>query len=244
MGGLKDKLPITYRTFVIGSLALAGFALTSGFFSKEAILHAAHLSGHTVPWMIGLIVALLTPFYMTRLFIVAFLGKSRDEGADHAKEVPPIMFVPLAILALFALFSAYKFPAVALKATVTDYAFAHGFHPDITMILSVVALIAGVGLAIWTYRGRETDPINIPLFKNKFYVDELYAGLIAIFQDAVATILDVADRYIIDPLTVRLPSMTAFASGSFLRLFQVGNIQGYVFLFGAGVVALLWFLLF
>ncbi|MCL4104638.1 UNVERIFIED_CONTAM: hypothetical protein GTU68_004592 [Idotea baltica] len=242
MGGLRKKMPFTFWTFAIGTAALIAVPGTSGFFSKEGILHAAHEAHHTGPWVIGLIVAFLTPFYMTRLFIVAFLGKSRTENADHAKEVPPIMFVPLAVLALFALFSAYKFPAVKLKAT--DYALSHGFHPDATFWLSLFGLIAGVGLAIWTYRGRDTERISIPLFANKFYIDEIYSSLIAFFQDAIAGLLDLIDRFVIDPFVARFPAMTAFTAGSFFRLFQVGNLQGYTFLFGAGVVALIWFLLF
>ncbi|MDA7673474.1 NADH-quinone oxidoreductase subunit L, partial [Verrucomicrobiales bacterium] len=104
--------------------------------------------------------------------------------------------------------------------------------------------IAGVGLAIWIYKGREKERINIPLFANKFYIDEIYNGLIAIFQDAIAGLLDFIDRFVIDPVVARFPAMTAFTAGSFFRLFQVGNLQGYTFLFGAGVVALIWFLLF
>ncbi len=239
MGGLRKKMPITFWTFVIGTAALIAVPGTSGFFSKEAILHAAHEGHHYVVWTIGLIVALLTPFYMTRLVVVAFLGKPRDEGADHAKEVPVIMWVPLAILAFFAIFSAYHFMSGPLLAGGE----AH-FTVDITGIISLIALIAGAGLAIWMYRGKDIDPINIPLFANKFYVDEIYAGLIAFCQDMVASILDMFDRFVVDPFMARFPAATALSAGSVLRFFQVGNLQGYTFMFGAGVIALIWFLLF
>ena len=240
MGGLRKKMPFTFWSFAIGTAALIAVPGTSGFFSKEGILHAAHEAHHTGPWIIGLIVAFLTPFYMTRLFIEAFLGKPRTENADHAKEVPAIMFVPLLILAVLALFSAYSPIAHFLQAKGS----AHVPHFDATFWLSLLGLVAGVGLAIWTYKGRETERFNIPLFANKFYIDEFYKGLIAIFQDAVANLLDLIDRFVIDPVVARFPAMTAFTAGSFFRLFQVGNLQGYTFLFGAGVVALIWFLLF
>ena len=241
MGGLRKKMPVTFWTFVVGTAALIAIPFTSGFWSKEAILHAAYLGEHKWVWTIGLIVAALTPFYMTRLVIVAFFGKPRAEGADHAKEVPPIMWLPLAILAFFAIFSAYHF----MSGTLLANGEAH-LPPsvDVTGIISLIALVVGVGLAVWTYKGKDSDPISIPLFANKFYIDEIYKGLIAIFQDAIAGLLDLIDRFVIDPFVARFPAVTAFTAGSFFRLFQVGNLQGYTFLFGAGVVALIWFLLF
>ena len=101
----------------------------------------------------------------------------------------------------------------------------------------------GVGAAIFLYRGRDTDPIRISLFRDKFYFDEIYLGIVRLFQDSVAAFLDVVDRFVIDPLVARFPAMSALAAGSFLRVFQVGNVQSYAFFFGAAVVVLIAFLI-
>ncbi len=240
MGGLKRRMPITFWTFGIGTAALIAVPFTSGFFSKEAILEAAWHAEGTVPkivWALGIAVAFLTPFYMTRLFVVAFLGKARTGQSDHAKEVAPIMWVPLAILAVMALFSAYL--TGPLKAS------GHAeFHLSLTAVLSLAGLVVGVFFGWKLYLGRESDPVTIPLFANKFYLDEIYDGIVRGCQDFVAMTLDAIDRYAIEPLTARAPALGAVGLAYVLRLFQVGNLQAYAFLFGLGAVVLLWLLVF
>ncbi|MEM1442706.1 MAG: NADH-quinone oxidoreductase subunit L, partial [Verrucomicrobiota bacterium] len=108
---------------------------------------------------------------------------------------------------------------------------------------SLVGLAIGVAGAIFVYRGRDSDPINIPLFANRFYLDEIYQGFVRVFQDAVAAVLDIIDRFVIDPLLVRLPALGAMGAGTFLRVFQIGNVQSYAFFFGVAVVALILFLI-
>lgn len=234
MGGLRKKMPITFWTFALGTAALIAVPFTSGFWSKEAILEAAHEQQMYGPYIFGIIVAFLTPFYMTRLVIVAFFGKNRTEDAGHAKEVGPIMWVPLAILAVMAVFSAYPFLSGPLLAR--GHADLGHFHLGLTAILSLIGLVAGVAGAVYLYKGADKDPISIPLFRNKFYIDEIYKAIVTIFQDALAAFLDIVDRFIIDPIVARFPAMSAMSAGRFLRFFQVGNVQGYAFLFGMAVV--------
>jgi len=236
MGGLRERMPNTFYAFAAGTAALIAVPGTSGFFSKEEILHAAHDQHLTIPWLIGLFVAFLTSFYMTRLFVVTFLGKARSEEAGHAKEVETLMWIPLAILGVLALISAY-FPVSKLLFSATSYAHLPKF--DLTLLGSLVALVAGVGLGFVLYRGRESDPLNIPVFAKRFYIDEIYRELINVFQDAVARFCDFLDKYVVDPVTARLPAFSSLAAGSILRGFQAGNIQAYVFLFGLSVVLLL-----
>lgn len=242
MGGLRKKLPITFVTFALGTAALIAVPFTSGFWSKEAILETALHEKMYGPYVLGIIVAFLTPFYMTRLVVVAFFGKHRTKGADHAHEVGPIMWVPLAVLSVMAAFSAYGiFSSPLLARGHAD--FGHFFsHFGLTATLSLTGLVVGVGGAIRIYKGRSRDPISIPLFKNKFYLDEFYLGLVRLFQDSVAAFLDFVDRFVIDPLVARFPAMSALAAGSFLRVFQVGNVQTYAFFFGVAMVALILFL--
>jgi len=243
MGGLRKKLPITFWTFAFGTAALIAVPFTSGFWSKEAILETAYEQKMYWPYAIAMIVAFLTPFYMARLVIVAFFGKTRTKDADHAHEVAPIMWVPLVILAIMAIFSAYGFISSPLLAR-GHADFGHLFsHFGLTAILSLTGLVVGVGVAIFLYKGKSKDPVNIPLFRNKFYLDEIYLGIVRLFQDSVAAFLDFVDRFVIDPLVARFPAGLAVTTGSFLRVFQVGNVQSYAFFFGVAVVALILFLI-
>jgi NADH-quinone oxidoreductase subunit L len=243
MGGLRKRLPITFWTFAIGTAALIAVPFTSGFWSKEAILETAYAKELYGPYIIAIIVAFLTPFYMTRLVIVAFFGKTRTKDADHAHEVGPIMWVPLVILAVMAAFSAYGFISSPLLAR-GHADFGHLIsHFGLTAILSLLGLIVGVGAAIFLYKGKSKDPVSIPLFRNKFYIDEIYLGMVRLFQDSVAAFLDFVDRFVIDPLVARFPAGLAVTAGSFLRVFQVGNVQSYAFFFGVAVVALILFLI-
>lgn len=234
MGGLLKKMPKTALTFFIGTAALIAVpVVTSGWYSKEAILYAAH-DHHGALFVIGSLTAFLTAFYMTRLCVVAFLGSPRDHGADHAHEVPLIMLAPLMILAVPSLIGGFGFFAgrfLALPAA------EHASH--VPMIASLVALVAGTGLGWLLYRGRSRDPIRIGLFARKFFIDELYGKLVAWGQDAVARIAHYMDILILDGLGVRgLSGLAAVIGGGFRRL-QGGNLQAYGFLFGLGVIALL-----
>ena len=94
------------------------------------------------------------------------------------------------------------------------------------------------------YKGAAKDPILIPPFKNKFYFDELYAALIAGTQDLLASLSNYIDKWVIDGVLVRGLSGAAWAGGFALRFFQFGNLQGYAFLFGVGVVGLIFYMLF
>tara|TARA_R110000850_G_scaffold224705_1_gene350113 strand:- start:1686 stop:3500 length:1815 start_codon:yes stop_codon:yes gene_type:complete len=243
MGGLRKKLPITFWTFVIGTAALIAVPFTSGFWSKEAILEAALHENMHGPYWLAMIVAFLTPFYMTRLIIVAFFGKTRTDGASHAKEVAPIMWVPLALLSIMAIFSAYN-PISGPLLAQGHADIKHLFdHFGMTAVLSLLGLIVGVSAAVFLYRGKDKDPVNIPLFANRFYIDELYATLIRVFQDLLAKFFDIVDRYLIDPVMARFPAMTAMTAGSIIRIFQMGNVQTYAFMFAIALVTLVIFLL-
>lgn len=109
MGGLRKFLPITFITFLIGTLAISGVPPLSGFFSKDEILSALYERGYTIHWLIGLITAVLTAFYMMRLYILTFGGKTRmsEEVKHHIHESPYSMAIPLLILALLSVIGGY-----------------------------------------------------------------------------------------------------------------------------------------
>lgn len=242
MGGLLKKMPITGITFLIGFLALIAIPGTSGFFSKELILDAAHEHNPALFW-IAAVVAVLTPFYMTRLFVVAFLGKPRDHGSEHAHEVGPLMFVPLALLAVMALISGYAGVnklSPALPEHAGEFHF-HGIVPWVSLAAVAIGVIAGYLL----YKGKDKDPVSIPLFKNRFYVDGFYDNVVVrYFQDAFAGIVNFFDKFLIDGVGVGGLSRGAESFGNLFRRVQSGNLQGYAFTFGLGVVLVIYFTVF
>jgi len=246
MGGLSKSMKVTFLTFAAGYLALIGCPGLAGFFSKDLILVAA-LQKNVGLFLIAVFTAFLTAFYMTRLFVVVFLGKPRTPAAEHGHDGPVRMVGPLVILAFLSLVAGYGF--------IADGAMGHKYHEalhalhaakgaTLAMIFGTLAFVAGAGAGYVLYVGREKDPILIPPFKQKFYFDELYAALIAGTQDLLAKLSAFADKWIIDGVLVRVSSGAVWGLGFVLRLFQFGNLQGYAFLFGAGVVALIYFMVF
>jgi NADH-quinone oxidoreductase subunit L len=238
MGGLAGKLRVTFATFLVGTLALIGCPPFSGFFSKDAILALAHEKNIAIFWL-ALFTAFLTAFYMLRLVIVVFFGKPRSEHAQHGKESPLVMSGPLLVLAVPAALAGFGFFIDNfLPAPHAD----EGSH--LVPILATSAMLLGVILALLLYRNRESDPLNVLLFRHRLYFDELYAWLIGITQELLARLAAFLDRWIIDAVGVRGASGSTAGLGSLLRLMQVGNLQAYAFIFGVGIVGLIYFAVF
>jgi NADH-quinone oxidoreductase subunit L len=238
MGGLAQKLKITFGTFAVGALALIGCPPFSGFFSKDAILALAYERNMSI-FVIGLTTAFLTAFYVSRAILVVFFGKPRSDAARAGKESPLVMLIPLLVLALFALVAGLE--SVAKHFLVVPHEKETVFTVP---ALALIALILGVGIAVWLYRNRESDPLHVDLLRRRFYIDEFYEWLINRTQELLARIAAFFDRWIIDTGAVRGASGGTFGLGALLRLLQVGNLQAYAFLFGLGIVALIYFTLF
>jgi NADH-quinone oxidoreductase subunit L len=238
MGGLARNLKITFATFFVGALALIGCPPFSGFFSKDAILALAFQNNMPI-FVVGLTTAFLTAFYVARAVTVVFFGKSRSDPARAGAETPPVMTGPLTILAVLALIGGW--PVFAQNFLVVPHERESTF---IIPALALIALISGVGIGVWLYRNRERDPLHVDLLRRRFYIDELYQWLIGATQDFFARVAALFDRWIIDGAAVRGASGATFGFGSVLRLFQIGNLQAYAFLFGLGVIALIYFTIF
>ncbi len=238
MGGLFRKLPITFVTFTVGALALVGCPPFSGFFSKDAILALAY-ERNTAIFIVGLLTAFLTAFYVVRLLVIVFFGDARSEVARQSKESPLVMTGPLIVLATVAAFGGFGFFARNFLALPIEKGAAF-FVPA----LAFGALIVGSGVAIAIYRNRTGDPINIEGLRHKFYLDEFYAWLINWTQELLARMSAFFDRWIIDTAAVDGSSRGTWGIGALLRLIQVGNLQAYAFLFGLGVVAIIYFAVF
>jgi NADH-quinone oxidoreductase subunit L len=237
MGGLQRKMPITFWTFLVGTLALIACPPLSGFWSKDEILASA--DRNIAAFLAIAIVTFLTAFYMSRLFVVAFLGDPRSDHARHAHESPPVMTAPLVILSVPACIAGFPFIASALIQVPE-----HEGSPIGSMIVSFIAFLAGAAFGFYLYKGRNKDSIDIPLFEHRFYIDEFYKALIRWTQDLLANISGFVDRWIIDGSFVRGLSSATWGFGFALRFLQIGNLQAYAFLFGAGVVLLLYYILF
>ena len=233
MGGLSKHMRVTSITFLIGTLALTGCPGLAGFFSKDTILLAAW--DNKPLFFIALSVAFLTAFYMSRLYIVAFKGNARSEAVHHAHDCPARMTIPLVVLAVLAVCAGW--------GSIPKYFFAHEqHHVDIVPLLAICAFMFGSMFAMWIYSGKVKEPLALPLFRNKFYFDEMYGAIVAGTQDVLAYIANAVDSLISG--VVRLAGMAAWGTGFVFRLLQFGNVQGYSFVFGLGVVGLIWFVVF
>jgi len=240
MGGLMKKMPITAITFAIGTAALIAVPyVTSGFWSKEEILAAAW-NNNKILFCIVVFVAFLTAFYMTRAFVVTFLGRTRSDDASHAHEVGPLMWIPLILLAGMALFSGSHFLSDPLSAIRP-----HHNANNVVLIASIATLVLGVSIGFFLYNGKAKDPISIPLFRNRFYLDAIYEkGIVKYFQDSFAAIVHFFDEFVINGLIVGGGSRLAETIGNVFRKAQSGNLQAYAFTFGLGVLLVIYFTVF
>jgi NADH-quinone oxidoreductase subunit L len=259
MGGLRQRMPTTYWTFLIGTLALCGVPGFSGFYSKDSILAAASKHG-VLLFILGVVVAFLTTFYMSRLFIVAFLGTARSDEAGHAEETPRVMRWPLILLAIPSVLAGFwgidafvagqwSHEGVAHDTTFIETLFAPFGHAPQAALASLGSVLFGATFAWNLYGGAAQDPLPERLgafsraMRARFYFDEIYQVLIRVTHETVASLAGWIDRRIIAGLGVRGLSGTTDIVGRLLRLVQSGNLQTYAFLMVAGLVLVLIFAL-
>ena len=253
MGGLKDKLPVTYWTFVVGSLALAGFPLTSGFFSKDEILVSTWSSGPLgqVLAILGLITALMTAFYSFRLVFVTFWGESRVDHhhAAHIHEPSPTITMPLLVLAVLAIVAGYlgipQFLAPVFPGENGEGGH-HGAAGTGIMIVATLMGLAGIAGAYVVYVKSPGLPDRLAqqwrrlydLSLHKWYVDEAYdRSFVRPTFSAATGLWKRVDVAVIDGAVNGVGQLIR-AGGSVLRLFQSGQTQHYALgmAFGAMVI--------
>lgn len=252
MGGLRHKMPTTFRTFLIGSAALAGIPPLAGFFSKDAILLGALVS-NPILYAIGLATALLTAIYSFRAVFVPFFGEPRDKRLyNHAHESPSLMTIPLWILAGLAVAGGLlNLPFVLTLERWLEPALGHHEEPSLTLellaiTLSVVVAAFGLIFAIARYLRNESWPRRAganfkglaPVVEHKWYVDEFYNAVIIkpirLFADLFAEIID---PKMIDGL-VNGAAKVSHWGGDWARKLQTGAIPAYALSILIGVVAL------
>ena len=257
MGGLRKKMPVTFWTFLIGALALCGVPPFSGFYSKDSILAQALEQNNYPLFIVAVFVALLTTFYMFRLFYVAFLGKAKTETAEHAHESPAVMSWPLLVLAVFAVIGgiigvsetyAAQFGG-AEHTSIAQRMVEPLVHSPVAATIGILVVIVGFFAARTLYRNATNDPLPAKLggfataMKNRFYFDEIYEATFIRAHDFIAAVMDWIDRWLVDWACIGLVRGGTDFSGRALRLMQTGNLQTYAFLFALGVAAVLWFVL-
>jgi NADH-quinone oxidoreductase subunit L len=264
MGGLKGKIKITFITMLIGTIAIAGIPPFSGFFSKDEILAAAY-AHNPIYYVIGVITAMLTSFYMFRMMYLTFWGKFRGthEQEHHLHESPSSMTIPLIVLAVLSIvagfigvphvlwghheLNAYLTPVFeASHKLIGEHELSHSTE-WLLMGLSVGGALIAMAYAYTKYvkgghvpvADTEERPALAGLSYNKFYVDELYDAIIRKPLDALSVFFyKIIDKWGIDGFVNSLGKGSVEASKSF-RLLQAGNVGFYLFMMVAGIIAIL-----
>lgn len=258
MGALGRKMPVTFVTFLIAALALAGVPPMSGFFSKESILASvldSDVGTRNALFGVAVAVAALTGFYMTRLVAVAFFGPERTREAAQARESGLILTIPLVVLAVPSAFAGFWGIDSAYSSQFNGSAVVHAgvvgrivgafTHSPVATACGLGAAIAGIlgGLAVYWNAATDRLPEKLgPVagwVRNKFYFDELYAAVNESSHEFLSRLADGVDRWVISGIMVRGVHGSIELVGRLLRLTQTGNIQIHAVLLGAGVAILL-----
>jgi NADH-quinone oxidoreductase subunit L len=269
MGGLRRKLPITYASMLIAALAISGIPVFAGYFSKDLILESTYTSGHIWLWLLGLVTAGLTSFYMFRLIFVTFHGESRvaSEKEHHIHESPPVMTIPLIVLAVFSIiggwvelpegmmwggaFSRFLAPVVAGPVTglMARPAAMAGSNLSPSLVLSAVATltaIIGIGIA-WIFyiqvpglAGRFAESMRAlyNVLRRKYYIDELYHLIVTRPLFFISTYVLFRG---VDVMAIDGIAdglgLRVEESGEAVRKVESGNVQHYAFVYLLGALA-------
>ncbi len=264
MGQLRKKMPVTFWTFLVGSLANAGVIPFAGFWSKDEIIGNAILRNH--PWVGGLLMAsaFLTALYMFRLVFVVFFGKNNVPSDVHPHESKPVMTVPLVVLAIAAalaglvgvppdngIFHHFIEPVFAASAERVVNTPAPGFTAETMMImlLSTMVAITGIFFAFMFYFKENGFPGVVAskaryfyeALLNRLYFDELYHKIIVDGGKSLAYGLWRFDQRVVDGLVNGVAGLVR-GSGGKLRRLQTGFVQGYALAIGVGLLGLVTYL--
>lgn len=271
-GGLKKYMPHTAITFLIAALAISGIPPLSGFFSKDEILWYSFANGSFILWLVGVITALMTAFYMFRLYFLTFEGKERFGHDKHPHESPKVMTIPLIILAILSVIGGFigipevfsgehgnqfhNWLAPIFKDAdrkLMHFGLHSHFEEILLMVISVIGAAASILLARYIYLKKpEIASRTATRFKglynllwNKYYVDEIYDAVIVnpIVTVSRNVLWKIADNKIIDG-TVNGAAKLVDLLSSIIRKVQTGVAQLYALVMVLGIAAaLLWIIL-
>jgi NADH-quinone oxidoreductase subunit L len=245
MGGLKSKMPLTFATFTIGVLAIIGFPFLAGFFSKDAILYLAFANNKAVFAVLAL-TAVITAFYMVRLWKITFLGEPRTEGASHAHEGGLTMTAPLVLLAALAVAGGYTgiYPKV-FNGVFELIPEAHGSDHTVILVTSLLVMTLGAVGALAFYASAATDSLQQKspglfgaLTALQLSFDKVYDYYVAKIQQRFALFLNFIEQIFLAGLIVRGLAAVVGLFGLGARGLHVGRLNVYVYWFLFGVVIL------
>jgi NADH-quinone oxidoreductase subunit L len=269
MGGLRHHMPWTYRTFLVGTIAIAGIPPLAGFFSKDAVLWGAwnYANYGKLLWLVGVVAAGFTSFYMFRLVILTFYGNPRytEHDVHHVHESPRSMLIPLTILALCSILAGFAGVPPVLGGQNRIERFltpsAHETESEslgtstteaILMAASTGAALAGLAMAYLFYVAKPELPEKLSakahamysIMLNKYYVDEVYDAVVVwpIVQTSREFLWKFVDTSMIDGAVNGVGQLVRGSAGG-LRRMQTGYVRTYAgwILFG-GVLVVAWFL--
>jgi len=246
MGGLRTKMPVTFWTFTIGVLAIIGMPFLAGFFSKDAILYLA-MEKNTAVFALLAFTAVLTSFYMVRLWKITFLGEARSDEAKHAHESGLVMTLPLIILAVLSVAGGYAGVYGKLAGSVAEMIpEAHGSAHTTILLVSLAVMTIGAGSALFFYKSAATDTLEekfrfgfsaLTGLKESF--DKLYNYYVAKVQQRFAMVLNFLEQIVLAGAIIRGLAGFAGLVGYGARAFYTGSLQAYAYWFLLGA-ALLW----
>ncbi|MPZ47781.1 MAG: hypothetical protein GEU75_00415 [Dehalococcoidia bacterium] len=263
LGGLAKKMPITNATFAIGALSMAGLVPLSGFFAKDEIMVVAQDYG-IIPLILLAVTLPITAMYMLRVYLLTFMGEPKDHHAyEHAHESPPIMAVPLLILAALAVVAGFivfdaageaigmgsGFLGAVEQALVPDL---HEFHFDWPLAI-VSTLLVGGGLAgaLYAFSGAAEPakkaaaafPFFYALFRNKFYLDDFYQWVINNLVLGFARVIAFFDRAVVNDTGINGTGQVTYGFGWLLKFHQTGQLPNYALgmVLGVAIIAIVGF---
>jgi NADH-quinone oxidoreductase subunit L len=266
MGGLLKKMPITAITMLLGSLSIAGFPLLSGFWSKDLVLEAAlhagthGMTGFTVLFVMGMITAFMTAFYMFRMWFMTFVGDYR--GTEHVHHESKIMSAPLVVLSIFAVISGFVifigFGNLIADMLQNSMGFfwieiesgmdiAISIFTNVWTYVSIVLALSCIGIAYLMYMKKSVDPAKFnkngesayyKLLTKRYYFPELYDQISWKLGYGIARIVDAFDRNVIDG-TVNGLSGAVIGGGDVVSQMETGHVRDYATFVIAGVVVLI-----
>ena len=242
MGGLSKIFTKTHWLFLIGVLAMSGIPPLAAFFSKDLILEQEYLSGFEVLYYIGLASSILTGFYLVRAYCLTFIGKLPREDAAIivAKEAPPVMLVPVAILAILSIgggflgFAFGKTPVLEtflmeIGITPAEKKLSMGIEWSPETLMAIMGALLGVGISAILYTSFKDKLGNpLPFLKKSFYIDEVYWWGLAIPLRKFSEFLARFVEPVVFDGSVNITAGLVQKGAKGLQLIQSGQIRAYV----------------
>ncbi len=253
LGGLWRKMPVTGAVFALGALAMAGIPPLSGFWAKDEILVSASEHQNLVVYGLVALSVVLTGLYMMRLVILTFAGEPRDrEAYEHAHDAPPVMTVPLLLLAGLTLVTGFVAfdqvgEALGFPGGIGEFLEGHHFefHGDVAAV-SIIGAFAGVLGAFYFWWGEARParaagarlPQVYAALKEKYYMDDFYQAIIDRVVLALGNLIAWWDRNVVNDTGVDGPAALTVYSGFRMKFLQTGRLPNYALAIILGVVVL------